>query len=132
MTPKQKRTVHTLLSTHGLLDEEGIDGWQVVVRNLVKLGVVWEGKSAPVGRAGLRNLLRKGGPEKELFVAAGICVFRHKVIFIDRAVHPDDFEQTLLHEIAHALVGKGGHGPEWRKVARRIGYRFGKVRMGGL
>lgn len=29
---------------------------------------------------------------------------------------------TILHEIAHALMGPGyGHGPEWRRMARRIG-----------
>jgi hypothetical protein len=29
---------------------------------------------------------------------------------------------TILHEIAHALVGTGyGHGPFWRKKARQIG-----------
>lgn len=31
---------------------------------------------------------------------------------------------TVLHEIAHAFAGPtAGHGPEWRKVARRLGAR---------
>jgi predicted SprT family Zn-dependent metalloprotease len=30
-------------------------------------------------------------------------------------------EDTLLHEIAHALTPGAGHGPRWRAVARRLG-----------
>src|SRR4051812_12271673 len=31
---------------------------------------------------------------------------------------------TLLHEIAHALVGPGhGHGPAWRRKCREVGAR---------
>lgn len=34
-----------------------------------------------------------------------------------------EVEQTLLHEVAHALVGPGyGHGQVWLRTARRIGY----------
>jgi hypothetical protein len=33
-----------------------------------------------------------------------------------------DVYQTMLHEIAHALVGvRSGHGPTWDRVAREIG-----------
>ncbi len=33
-----------------------------------------------------------------------------------------DIEDTLRHEIAHALVGPGHkHGPTWRRAARRVG-----------
>ncbi len=35
---------------------------------------------------------------------------------------PEQFKNTLLHEIAHALVGRGhGHDAAWRVTARRIG-----------
>ena len=38
----------------------------------------------------------------------------------------DEVQQTILHEIAHAMCGhKAGHGPRWRATARRIGYRGG-------
>lgn len=30
-------------------------------------------------------------------------------------------EDTLLHEIAHALTPGAGHGPRWRSVARQLG-----------
>lgn len=34
----------------------------------------------------------------------------------------DQVRETLLHEIAHALVGpKHGHGPVWQKMARQVG-----------
>lgn len=29
--------------------------------------------------------------------------------------------QTMLHEIAHALAGRPGHGPVWEQVAQKIG-----------
>jgi predicted SprT family Zn-dependent metalloprotease len=33
-------------------------------------------------------------------------------------------EDTIRHEIAHALAGPGfGHGPEWKAIARSIGAR---------
>lgn len=29
---------------------------------------------------------------------------------------------TILHEVAHALAGPGaGHGPEWKRIARKLG-----------
>ena len=33
----------------------------------------------------------------------------------------EETRETILHEIAHALCGKPGHGPEWRRIARSIG-----------
>lgn len=33
--------------------------------------------------------------------------------------------QIILHEVAHALYGKGGHGKEWMQIARGMGYRLG-------
>jgi len=37
---------------------------------------------------------------------------------------PDEIKDTLLHEVAHALVGpRNGHGPVWRDMARRVGCR---------
>ena len=35
----------------------------------------------------------------------------------------DEIHQVLLHEVAHALAGpKAGHGPQWKAVARDLGY----------
>src|SRR5688500_16084827 len=35
---------------------------------------------------------------------------------------PEVVQDTILHEIAHALDRHGtGHGPKWRELARRVG-----------
>lgn len=57
---------------------------------------------------------------------AGMCRYDTRTISISRhltELHSEaDVRDTLLHEIAHALVGPGqGHGPTWRKVARSLG-----------
>ena len=56
----------------------------------------------------------------------GKCAYRNQTIFISRyhAVNhqPEQVNDTILHEIAHALAGfKAGHGPEWKAIALRIG-----------
>ena len=57
---------------------------------------------------------------------AGICRYTAKTIalsvsFVLRAPW-DDIRDTLLHEIAHAIVGPGhGHDAVWQTAARRIG-----------
>ena len=66
--------------------------------------------------------LRFNGARKKL----GECRPQQKLILISR-VHalneaPDQVADTILHEIAHALAGpKAGHGPAWKKIARRLG-----------
>ena len=56
----------------------------------------------------------------------GCCHYRKRMVTMSRHYlsknTPEQFRNTLLHEIAHALAGPGaGHGPEWVAVARRIG-----------
>ena len=55
----------------------------------------------------------------------GVCRYRGKSIEISKyhLTSPDkEIRNTLLHEIAHALVGPGhGHGPVWKAKAREIG-----------
>lgn len=58
---------------------------------------------------------------------AGRCVYGSKRITVSRYFAEEastiEFEQVVLHEIAHAIVGPGaGHGHQWRMTARRIGY----------
>jgi len=56
----------------------------------------------------------------------GLCVYELKRVelsgyFVLRNDEPA-VRDTILHEIAHALVGhKAGHGPKWRAVCRKIG-----------
>src|SRR5678816_2355488 len=37
---------------------------------------------------------------------------------------------TILHEIAHALVDEVGHGPLWKEKAISIGLKFGENKRG--
>lgn len=57
---------------------------------------------------------------------AGICRFGDRVIGLSAPVtrlhSEEDVRDTILHEIAHALVGpRHGHDRVWREVAQRIG-----------
>lgn len=57
----------------------------------------------------------------------GQCRYGDKTITMSRRLtelaSPEEAEQTMLHEIAHALVGPGhGHGAVWLRQARAIGY----------
>jgi predicted SprT family Zn-dependent metalloprotease len=59
-------------------------------------------------------------------IQMGCCCFRLKVIklsrhFVERNSY-DLIQDTLLHEIAHALVGSGhGHDSVWKAMCLRIG-----------
>jgi predicted SprT family Zn-dependent metalloprotease len=57
---------------------------------------------------------------------AGICHFAEQTLGLSApltAVHSEeDVRDTILHEIAHALVGpRHGHDATWQRVARSIG-----------
>ena len=66
---------------------------------------------------------------------AGLCDYTRKRISVSRylaARHDDDENhQTLLHEIAHALAGpSAGHGAQWKRIARDLGYVGGTTHRG--
>lgn len=78
----------------GLMDEHGLGDWQLVF-----------------DRAKRR---------------AGICRAAERTIGLSgpltRLHSREQVRDTVLHEIAHALVGpQHGHGPRWRAMARRVG-----------
>lgn len=63
---------------------------------------------------------------------AGLCNFTDRRISVSRYLaatfDDDENHQTLLHEIAHALAGPtAGHGPEWQRIARDLGYVGGRT-----
>jgi predicted SprT family Zn-dependent metalloprotease len=55
----------------------------------------------------------------------GCCQYKRKVIsFSKHFIYSDwsEIEDTLLHEVAHALVGRGhGHDEVWKSMAARLG-----------
>lgn len=62
---------------------------------------------------------------------AGLCNYSDHKISLSKYIveyHSiDQSEQVILHEIAHALAGKSaGHGPNWKSVAKSLGYRAEK------
>lgn len=66
---------------------------------------------------------------------AGKCDYTRRQISLSRylaARHSDaENEQTLLHEIAHALAGPAaGHGDAWLRIARQLGYTGGRTHDG--
>jgi predicted SprT family Zn-dependent metalloprotease len=78
-----------------LLAEHGLTGWSVEFMDNKRL----HGQCDSV-----RKLIRLNRGD----------VFRRDLRFV---------KDTILHEIAHALTPRGGHGKEWRDVAYRIGVR---------
>jgi len=78
----------------GLLEEHGLSGWQFQIDNARQ-------------RCGSCHYQRRE-----------ITLSRH-FIKLNSAT---EIRITLLHEIAHALVGPGqAHGPQWQQAARRLG-----------
>lgn len=60
--------------------------------------------------------------------AFGLCTYKERRIELSlplfHFMKPEAVEDTLLHELAHALVGGGhGHGPVWKAACVRVGAR---------
>lgn len=59
--------------------------------------------------------------------AFGMCNYQRRAIFLSAPLTAhatrEQVEQTLAHEIAHALTPRAGHGPVWRAKMREMGYR---------
>jgi predicted SprT family Zn-dependent metalloprotease len=61
-------------------------------------------------------------------VNMGLCRYGQRTVelsafFVERN-SDEDIRDTLLHEIAHALVGRAaGHGPLWKAMCLRVGAR---------
>lgn len=62
--------------------------------------------------------------------AFGICNYQTKTIELSipltqarllEKAGVDEVKDTILHEVAHALTPRAGHGPKWQKVASLLG-----------
>jgi hypothetical protein len=86
-----------------LLDKHGLQNWEIAFADL--------------SRARSRSLTGAS------FGAEGICIFWSRKILIDPKLvnRPTLFLQTVKHEIAHALLGRLGHGRDWLKLAKKVG-----------
>lgn len=83
-----------------LMDEHGLTDWEF-------------GLNTNVRRAGVCFYPRRGGPGR-------IELSAH---FVERN-GDDEVRDTILHEVAHALVGPGhGHDAVWRAMCVRVGAR---------
>jgi len=55
----------------------------------------------------------------------GMCRYGPKEIVLSKpmteACNEAEVEDTILHEIAHALTPGSGHGPVWKMMARKLG-----------
>jgi len=68
---------------------------------------------------------------------AGLCNYTERRITVSRHLaarfEDDEIHQILLHEVAHALAGSAaGHGPEWKRISREIGYVGGRTHDGEI
>lgn len=68
---------------------------------------------------------------------AGLCDYTARRITVSRYLSAkfddDEIHQVLLHEVAHAMAGpKAGHGADWKRVAREIGYVGGRTHDGEI
>lgn len=68
---------------------------------------------------------------------AGLTSFTERRITVSKHLaerwDDDDVHQTLLHEVAHAIVGPGeGHGARWLRTARELGYVGGRTHQGEI
>lgn len=68
---------------------------------------------------------------------AGQCNYTDRRITVSRYLaekfEDDEIHQVLLHEVAHALAGpRAGHGPEWKRIARELGYVGGRTHDGDI
>lgn len=66
---------------------------------------------------------------------AGACDYLRKRITLSRYLaaryDAETNRQTILHEIAHAIAGAAaGHGADWKRVARSLGYTGGVTHRG--
>ncbi len=68
---------------------------------------------------------------------AGLCNYTAKRITVSKYLAArygdDEIHQVLLHEVAHAVAGtRAGHGPQWKAIARALGYAGKRLHDGAI
>ena len=94
--------------------------WEENVMNLIKARQIAEEKLKEYGLADWS--FRYNNAKRQL----GLCSFSVKTIYLSRPITELNNEtrvvNTILHEVAHALVGLGhGHDEVWQAKAKEIG-----------
>jgi predicted SprT family Zn-dependent metalloprotease len=56
----------------------------------------------------------------------GVCHYKTRVVglsaaMIDRGVRPEKIKEVVMHELTHAVLPGKKHGPEWKKLNKRMG-----------
>lgn len=78
------------------------------------------------------ELINKYTPDYSFFwnnrkTQLGLCNYKNKTIYLSRIYVKHNSEElvrdTILHEIAHALSPKSGHGNKWKVKCIEIGCR---------
>jgi len=96
----------------------------------------WERKMEEMARQllGEHGLTEQGWSFEwdRAMTSLGSCSHGRRVITMSKPLAKvntaDEMMDTLLHEIAHALVGpQVGHGREWRSMARKLGAKLDRV-----
>jgi predicted SprT family Zn-dependent metalloprotease len=116
-----------------LRDLEGLPAAPVLVKTAAPAISTGSGRFREVRQLALDLLARHGLTDWQFDYnrrkqAMGLCVYRRRAIelsihFVERN-ESDEILDTLLHEIAHALVGPGhGHDRVWKKKCLEVGAR---------
>ena len=90
-----------------LLDQYGLHDWRFDIQNIQK-SVLFVGNN-------FYSLDRPEGEELD-----GVCLIEEKTILVDGQTLDRSFKRTVLHEIAHALLGRPGHDKEFHRVHREV------------
>jgi hypothetical protein len=86
-----------------LLDQHGLTDWDVTFQDFQS------------------KFFKEAYSEPDTSDLLGACDRGCKLILLNRNVQVREVRQIMLHEIAHALRGAGGHDDKWVRIAQNLG-----------